>query len=49
MNKFINENWRTLLKELGQPSYDALGSIAHKIISDAARMIPYRDLFDDTD
>jgi hypothetical protein len=49
MNKFINENWRAVLKEIGKPTYDALGLIVHKILSDAARMVPYKDLFDDTE
>jgi hypothetical protein len=49
MNHFINENWREVLNELGQPTYDALGLIVHKILSDAAATVPYKDMFDDTD
>jgi hypothetical protein len=49
MNKFINENWKEVLKEIGKPTYDALGLIVHKILSDAARMVPYKHLFDDTE
>jgi hypothetical protein len=49
MNKFINENWRAVLKELGSPTYDALGLVVHNIISGAARTVPYKDLFDDTE
>jgi hypothetical protein len=49
MNKFINENWRTVLQELGPSTYDALGLVAHKIIIDAARTVPYKDIFDGTE
>jgi hypothetical protein len=49
VNQFINENWQEVLKELGQPTYDALGLVVHKILSGAARTVPYKDLFDGTD
>jgi hypothetical protein len=49
MNEFINENWRTAIKELGQPTYDALGFIIHTMLTNAARTVPYRDIFDDTE
>ena len=46
MNKFINENWRAVLKEIGQPTYDALGLIVHMMITESASMVPYKDVFD---
>jgi hypothetical protein len=49
MNQFINENWREVLRELGKPTYDALGLIVHNILTDMSRVVPYKDLFDDTD
>jgi hypothetical protein len=49
MNIFINENWRAVLKEIGQPTYDALSLIVHDIISAAAKTVPYKDIFDDTE
>ncbi|PNF31886.1 hypothetical protein B7P43_G07896 [Cryptotermes secundus] len=49
MNQFINENWREVLQELGQPTYDALGLVVHKILNNTMRVVPYKDLFDDTD
>jgi hypothetical protein len=49
MNAFINENWRLVLKEIGKPTYDALGLIVHNIITAAARTVPYKDLFDDSE
>jgi hypothetical protein len=49
MNQFINDNWRDVLNEIGKPTYDSLGLIVHKILSDAAAMVPYKDLFDDTE
>jgi hypothetical protein len=49
MNAFINENWRGVLKEIGQPTYDAISLIVHNIISAAAKTVPYKDMFDDTE
>jgi hypothetical protein len=49
MNAFINENWRAVMKEIGQPTYDALGLIIHTMLSGAARSVPYKDIFDDTE
>jgi hypothetical protein len=49
MNAFINENWRAVLKELGQPTYDALALIVNNIIGAAAKTVPYKDMFDDTE
>jgi hypothetical protein len=49
MNKFINANWRAVLKEIGQPAYDALGLHIHRVFSEAAKTVPYKDIFDDTE
>jgi hypothetical protein len=49
MNKFMNENWREVLKQLGKPTYDALGLIVHTILTEAAKTVPYKDIFDDTE
>jgi hypothetical protein len=49
MNQFINDNWRDVLRELGQPTYDALGLVVHTILTNTLKVVPYKDLFDDTD
>jgi hypothetical protein len=49
MNKFINENWREVFKQIGKPTYDALGLIVHKILTGVANTVPYKDIFDDTE
>ena len=49
MNTFINENWRIVIKEIGQPTYEALGLIVHNMITNAAKTVPYKDVFDDTE
>ena len=47
MNKFINENWKAVLQEIGQPTYDALGLIVHTMLTRSAQTVPYKDVFDD--
>ena len=49
MNTFINENWRIVIKEIGQPTYEALGLIVHNMITNAAKTVPYKDVFDYTE
>jgi hypothetical protein len=49
VNTFINENWRAVIKEIGQPTYDALGLIVHTMVTKSARTVPYKDVFDDTE
>jgi hypothetical protein len=49
MNTFINSNWRAVLKHVGEPMYEAMGLFAHKIISEAAKTVPYKDIFDDAE
>jgi hypothetical protein len=49
MNAFINENWRSLKKEIGQPTYDVLGNVIHTMFSGAARTVPFKDVFDDVE
>jgi hypothetical protein len=49
VNTFLNENWQAVLNEIGQPTYDALGLIAHTMLTQAARTVPYKDVFDDTE
>jgi hypothetical protein len=47
MNRLINENWWPVLKQMGQPGYDALGLNIHSIFSEATKTVPYKDIFDD--
>jgi len=49
MNKYVNENFHTMLGEIGQQLNDSLGLIIHKIFSHAATTVPYRDIFNDTE
>jgi hypothetical protein len=49
MNSFINTNWRAVLKQVDRPAYDALGLSVHRIFSEAARTVPYKDIFDDSE
>jgi hypothetical protein len=49
MNNFINENWRLVWEEKGLLLYNAFGSIAHTIFSEAVKTVPYKDIFDDVE
>jgi len=45
MNNFFNENFQLILKELGQPTYKALGMAVHQIVLGFAEKVPYDELF----
>lgn len=49
MNKFINENWREVLKQLGQPTYDAISLVINNILTGIAKSVPYKDVIGDTE
>jgi hypothetical protein len=46
MNRFLNANWRAVMKQIGRSIYDALGLSINEIFSDAAKTVPYQDIFD---
>lgn len=48
-NKFINANWRAALKQVREPMNEALGLTVHRIFSEAAKAVPYKEFFDDTE
>jgi len=48
-HKHCNDNFDVLLKEVGQQVFDELGLIIHKIFSNAATKVPYKDIFNDTE
>ena len=49
MNNDINENFHTLMGEIGKQLFDPYGLIIHRIFSHAATTVPYRDIFNDTE
>ena len=49
MNKHINENLGTVLRDTGPKSFETLGLILHKIFSHAATTVPYNYIFNDTE
>lgn len=48
-NKFINANWRAVLNQIREPLNEAFGLTVHRIFSEAAKTVPYKDFFDDTE
>jgi len=49
MNKNINDNYHTVMGEIGKKFYDSLGLTIHRIFSHAATIVPYSDIFNDTE
>jgi hypothetical protein len=47
MNTFLNDNFQLILKEIGQPSYKALGMAVHQIMVAITNKVPYDELFTD--
>jgi hypothetical protein len=45
MNNFFNENFLMIIKELGQPTYKALGMAVHQILVAFVEKVPYDELF----
>jgi hypothetical protein len=46
-NKHVNDNWCATLNQTGPKSYQILGQIIHRIFSQAATTVPYKDIFND--
>jgi hypothetical protein len=45
-NKYLNDNWRAIVQLHGKGTYKTLGLILHKILSQAATTVLYKDIFD---
>jgi hypothetical protein len=48
MNRFLNENWRELVTELGTPIGDALSQIVQRILNNIFEIFPYDEAFPET-
>jgi hypothetical protein len=46
-NKYLNDNMDTVLSDVGPHVFDSLGLIIHKIFSQAATTVLYKDIFND--
>jgi hypothetical protein len=45
----MNDNIDTLVRYVGPTAFDAFGQIIHRIFSQAATTVPYKDIFNDTE
>ncbi|KAG8316141.1 protein takeout-like [Homalodisca vitripennis] len=45
LHRFLDENWREVVKELGPAVGDAIGSVFKLIFTNIASVVPYKDLF----
>ncbi|PSN50409.1 hypothetical protein C0J52_08563 [Blattella germanica] len=45
MNKFLDENWRIIVKDIGPYIADAIGQAIKQIISSIASLVPYKFIF----
>jgi hypothetical protein len=49
MNKYMNDNWQTMVDQFGPKGFESIGLIIHRIFSHATTTVPYKELFDDTE
>jgi hypothetical protein len=49
VNKFLNENWRVIDRELGKSTSMAVGKILFNIFKDAAKTTPHNEIYDDVE
>ncbi|CAB3375916.1 Hypothetical predicted protein [Cloeon dipterum] len=45
MNRFLNENWRELVLELGPPIAEALNQVLTQLMSNIAKTVPMKEVF----
>lgn len=45
MHRFLDENWREVLNEVGPSVGDAIGSIFKLIFNNLFKVVPYRKIF----
>ena len=45
MNKFLNENWKELIRELETPIGEGLGQVVNVILSNIFELVPYDEGF----
>lgn len=41
MNRFLNENWKEVVKELGAPVVDSISQVFEIILSRITELVPY--------
>jgi hypothetical protein len=49
VNKFLNENWRVLYTETGKDLSMLVGKMVFSIFKEAAKTVPFRELFNDVE
>ncbi|XP_075221719.1 protein takeout-like isoform X2 [Lycorma delicatula] len=45
MNRFLNENWQEIMKELGPAMAEALGEIFRRTLTSMAEVVPFKNIF----
>jgi len=45
MNKFLNENWKELIRELETPIGEGLGQVAMAMLTNIFELVPYDEGF----
>ena len=48
MNRFLNENWRELNKDIGPTIAEAVNQISLQIMENIYALVPYEEAFPDT-
>ncbi|GLG93796.1 Uncharacterized protein GBIM_01145 [Gryllus bimaculatus] len=49
LNNFLNENWRAVVDDLGQPFVDASAQVIRQFTYTIVGDVPYDDIFDDVE
>ncbi len=45
MNRFLNENWRDIIKEVAPPVADALATVFRQTVGAMAELVPFEYIF----
>jgi hypothetical protein len=48
MNKFLNENWRELLRAVKEPIREILRPIGERILTNIFELVPFDEAFPET-
>jgi hypothetical protein len=48
MNKFLNENWKDLVRELAPPVAEALSQVVQTVLTNIFGLVPYDEAFPET-
>jgi hypothetical protein len=48
MNRFLNENWREVARDLAPPFNEAISEVVERILANILKLVPYDEAFPET-